>query len=59
MPKIAYLMSQILNRVGFFRKVRVKNAHLEKNLDHRVGMQRIKKKKIPTSAGKNSQKVCN
>ena len=47
MPKIAYLMSQILNRVGFFRKVRVKNAHLEKNLDHRVGMQRMSKKKSP------------
>ena len=45
MPKIAYLISQILNRVGFFRKVGVKNSYLEKNLDHRVGMQTIVEKK--------------
>ena len=38
-------MSKMINRVGFYRKVTVKYTYLEKNLDHRVGMQRIAKKK--------------
>ena len=56
MPKIAYLMSKILNRVGFFRKVTVKNAYLEKNSDHRVGMKRtVKKKRFHLSKSKMSK----